>query len=434
MRASLLWIFAISPFICAQHNNRSARDLQFRFGNPGARSLAFGGAFLGLADDATAPIANPAGMTRTFHLSISLETQFEASTDDIPFGGGQITQTNLFEFDFAFQNQESSHDQFRVPFAAVVSPHGSWRWAVFMHQQADLKRNYTTDRIQVDLLSPTSSIDSYAPSTDTLNLDIVNIGFSVGSQIGSHLMWGLSTFYSLFQYQADSTIHLSDQIGTPLPVFQKASGDDQDLGFIIGLLLPINEIFSFGTTFKRQPEFDYQAQLTATRFNEDNPDFTRDGVFKVPDSWGLGMSVRPSDQTTINADINRVYYSQITDQLVDFANIPEVRQAMPDVTEIHVGVERAFLNSTYPWFLRVGYWLDPYHAATNDIEDSQILRGSSVDPGIRDIFFLHQFADDVQHFSLGFGLTIGNRYQIDAAIESSDVGEIVTLSGIYRFQ
>ncbi|MCB1043302.1 MAG: outer membrane protein transport protein [Acidobacteria bacterium] len=433
MKTIILSLFILSPLVMAQHNNRSARDLQFRFGNPGARSLGFGGAFLGLADDATAPVANPAGMARTAKISLSLEVQYESRSETIPFGGGSITQTNLFEFDFDFNPQTASHNQFRVPYAAVVIPKGRWRWSVFVHQQADLKRAYTTDRIEVDLLSPTSSIDSYAPSSDLLQLDMTNYGVSIGSEIGSHLAWGCSLFYSDMSYRSNSTIHLTDQIGTQIPVAQLAHGDDQDVGGFLGLLWTVNEAFSVGATYKRQGEFDYQASLEATRPNEDNPNFSRSARFRVPDSFGLGLSVRPSDRTTFNADFNRVYYSQITDNLVDFANVPEVRQSMTDVTEIHIGFELAFINAQNPWFLRLGYWLDPYHAAVNDIEDSQILRGSSVDPGIRDIFFLHQFAEDTDHYSLGWGMTMGQHIQIDLAIETSDVGEIGTLSGIYRF-
>ena len=36
--------------------------IQFDFLNPGARSLALGSAFVGLADDATAAWVNPAGL------------------------------------------------------------------------------------------------------------------------------------------------------------------------------------------------------------------------------------------------------------------------------------------------------------------------------------------------------------------------------------
>ena len=39
-------------------------SIEFSFSNPGARSLGFGGAFVALADDATAAFANPAGLTQ----------------------------------------------------------------------------------------------------------------------------------------------------------------------------------------------------------------------------------------------------------------------------------------------------------------------------------------------------------------------------------
>ena len=40
--------------------------IQFDFSLPGAKSLAMGGAFVALADDATAAQANPAGLTRLY--------------------------------------------------------------------------------------------------------------------------------------------------------------------------------------------------------------------------------------------------------------------------------------------------------------------------------------------------------------------------------
>ena len=49
--------------------------LQFNFGNPGARSLGMGGAFLGLADDASAAEANPAGLTILRKPEVSVEVR-----------------------------------------------------------------------------------------------------------------------------------------------------------------------------------------------------------------------------------------------------------------------------------------------------------------------------------------------------------------------
>src|SRR5512142_1529018 len=60
--------------VAAQNTDiESLSGLQFNFGNPGARSLGMGGAFLGLADDASAAEANPAGLTILRKPEVSIE-------------------------------------------------------------------------------------------------------------------------------------------------------------------------------------------------------------------------------------------------------------------------------------------------------------------------------------------------------------------------
>src|SRR5260370_322495 len=62
--------------LAAQNTDiESLSGLQFNFGNPGARSLGMGGAFLGLADDASAAEANPAGLTILRRPEVSLEVR-----------------------------------------------------------------------------------------------------------------------------------------------------------------------------------------------------------------------------------------------------------------------------------------------------------------------------------------------------------------------
>src|ERR1700747_1141544 len=65
MRKAVLLLILCAALPAAAQNTdiESLSGLQFNFGNPGARSLGMGGAFLGLADDASAAEANPAGLT-----------------------------------------------------------------------------------------------------------------------------------------------------------------------------------------------------------------------------------------------------------------------------------------------------------------------------------------------------------------------------------
>src|SRR5688572_31001893 len=75
-KALVLIVLFVSLPLAAQNTDiESLSGLQFNFGNPGARSLGMGGAFLGLADDASAAEANPAGLTILRKPEISIEVR-----------------------------------------------------------------------------------------------------------------------------------------------------------------------------------------------------------------------------------------------------------------------------------------------------------------------------------------------------------------------
>ena len=60
----------------------------FEFNNPGARSRGMGGAFVGRADDATAVVANPAGLSQLPGLQFYVEGRFSTwDTLDEPWAG-----------------------------------------------------------------------------------------------------------------------------------------------------------------------------------------------------------------------------------------------------------------------------------------------------------------------------------------------------------
>src|SRR5512134_3069013 len=67
--------FLVLPAAAQNVDIEALSGLQFNFGNPGARSLGMGGAFLGLADDASAAEANPAGLTILRKAEISVEAR-----------------------------------------------------------------------------------------------------------------------------------------------------------------------------------------------------------------------------------------------------------------------------------------------------------------------------------------------------------------------
>ena len=115
--------------------------LQFDFLNPGARSLAMGSAFAGLADDATAAFTNPAGLTvlRSVEASIEfrsrrLETRFLAGgrLSGQPSGRGIDTIAGPL-----YSDPVSSSNS--VGFLSFVYPRDRWAITGYRHQLLDVE-------------------------------------------------------------------------------------------------------------------------------------------------------------------------------------------------------------------------------------------------------------------------------------------------------
>src|SRR5690349_17480387 len=76
----------------AQVDVEAMQGVQFDFLAPGARSLAMGGAFVAVADDATAALANPAGLSILTRREVSVEGRFRKF--NVPFVlGGRLAGT-----------------------------------------------------------------------------------------------------------------------------------------------------------------------------------------------------------------------------------------------------------------------------------------------------------------------------------------------------
>lgn len=86
-----------SPLLAQNTDIEALSGLQFNFGNPGARSLGMGGAFMALADDASAAEANPAGLTILRKAEISIEGR-RTTIGQTFVTGGTYPYVNTTEF------------------------------------------------------------------------------------------------------------------------------------------------------------------------------------------------------------------------------------------------------------------------------------------------------------------------------------------------
>ncbi|HJQ37607.1 MAG TPA: outer membrane protein transport protein [Thermoanaerobaculia bacterium] len=433
--------------------------LQFNFGNPGARSLGMGGAFLGLADDASAAEANPAGLSilRKPEFSIELRNYEEQ----------QLFSTSGTFPDDVVRTPFTHYSNRVVPtFASAVFPVKKFTFGAYYHeplnnkgggvvfptfneftgaQETALPNFYLpagggdpiseTECDKRNLATPGSCVEfRIDPFISALDVRQRTFGIAGAWQVHPKFSVGATARYQRFR-EAAFTFRF-DTFFNPSTVSvqatAKADGEDvtieevSDVTFAVGFKWAPSDKFSVGGVYKKGPEFDtplfFAGAATDNEFLQ-----VADTKFHIPDIAGVGVSYRPIPVLTINVDAVRVKYSNLTDDFV--ASVADVRGLTgdtfeaADVTELHVGAEY-FFSTKIPVAIRAGFWRDPAHSVT--------WRGPLTNPNFIAEALLYPEGEAQNHFSIGAGLA-WPRFQIDAAYDSSENYKVASLSMVTRF-
>lgn len=403
----------------------------FNFSNPGARSLGMGGAFLGASDDATAALVNPAGLTR-----LGLEQQFSVEYRnygrDVPYAQeGFVTLDPYDNSNVLYRNSSADNDE--VSYLSWVLPRDNWAFALYRHQMVNFQGGHSSAFIP--FAGTDIGIRSVNSNTD---LEVVTYGASFAWNATETISVGAGINWNDFELR--SSLQRADGDGT-LRVSQQARGDDDDIGYNVGLLFRGSDNVSFGISYRSAPEFRYAYTSDFTVPGSEQVLRTADGTtpFKSPDVFGIGVSWRATDQLVFNLDVNRVGYSNITEDIDDpfftgeFAvnSDPQILRSIriEDTIEPRFGVEYAFASDT-PIFLRGGVWRERRHTLEFDA-DPDGLNFANPAEAIATAT-LYAAGDDETHVSLGFGVLFQS-FQLDFAYDRSDRLDTLSMSGVYRF-
>ena len=420
------------PSLAQNTDIEALSGLQFNFANPGARSLGMGGAFLGLADDASAAEANPAGLTVLTKPEISIEGRnFETRQTFNTAGTFPDLDTTTFN---AFSRAAE------VSFGSIVIPAGNFAFAAYYHQPLSYKNNvdaiFTGDDPINFFLGPngplsaaqcrqTSGCVEYNlnPFFTGVDIDLKTLGVSGAMKFGAFSI-GLGARYQQLDEGA-FTFRTDPEQTRLLSIVAQQSDKEKDLTFVGGFKWNFGEKLSIGGSYKQGAEFDTQLFTTDANLNLLPFDTT---TFHVPDVAGIGISLKPVQWLTINGDVVQVTYSNLVDNFVSVltedARVFNSFEA-EDATEYHAGAELVLpLPTSFAVLLRGGWWMDPAHAVT--------YRGpvNSVDGIAETILF--PGSEDEEHYSVGIGLA-WPRFQIDAAYDTSDNFKVGSISAVTRF-
>lgn len=410
-------------------NVENNATIPFSFSNPGARSLAMGGAFVGAADDATAAFSNPAGLTR-LGLDQQLAVEFRHNEYDTPFVGGGGFTSNPFStagLDYRSRSSDSNH----VAYLAWVLPRDGWSVALFRHELVDFGNRTTTNVVQAN------GANFLFPFTTQTNLDIESIGASFAYDISEQLSLGLGVIR--YDFDIDSMAVRYNAAFTT-PTFGAAqTGSDNDIGFNAGLLFKATDGVSIGLTYRSDVDFRYTAgncvgaAVSAAGCADLAAGSLRTG-FKTPSQLAVGLSWRATDQLLLNLDVHHVAYSNLSEGIVSQfdANAGTQEAAFgerinylefDDAIEPRFGMEYTLLTDN-PVLLRFGMWHEEVHTLRHTADADQF--GTFADAA------LFSAGTDEMHWTGGVGWVLGS-FQVDVGVDISKNQDTISASGVWRF-
>lgn len=351
----------------------------------GARATGMGGAFIGVADDATAASWNPGGLIQLEKPEVSLAyTSFRRRQE---YGSAIHPES-------AGTNEMASDG---INYASAAYPFALLRrnMIVSLNYQRLYEMEKSVEGLSYRLQSGNVSSNRSVSFAQTGYLHAVSPAVAIQVATGLSLGAALNVWNgNLAPNGWEST-----QRGVILTVITRPSYDlhvaekitesknvaFQGLNAHAGILWSISGKVTVGAVYKSAFDADlaqdssltYDRSTTRTDTGITTIDPTsrvsdhKSLTMRMPASYGVGVAYRHSDELTVAFDIYRTEWSRFTIRTsegletnpLDSRPIGEGRLA--DTTQLRLGAEHLFIGSKHVFPLRVGLFYDPEPARNN---------------------------------------------------------------------
>ena len=339
----------------------------------GARAVGMGGAFIAVADDATAASWNPSGLIQLEKPEISLVGAYfnrreKFSSDQHPESNntGDVDGSNLNYFSVTY------------PFHFLRNMVVSINYQRLLEFERSFDHQYDYSPLDLDLYS--SKRFSQEGSLGALGLagavEIApSLSFGATLNIWENEFFGGNGWKENYSELAVGTVG-----GAPV-TFETHIVDEytnfRGFNANLGLLWDVNEHLTVGAVVKTpfdatiRHEFNFtQVQTFGDPINQTVPSrqiITEHVELRIPASYGMGLAWRFSDELTIDLDVYRTEWSKyiLTDsqgnQFSPIDGRPRSESDVDDTTQVRLGGEYLFIKPERDMVIPVrgGLFYDP---------------------------------------------------------------------------
>ena len=438
LRMVLLFVLPLSFYpvsASALDNQLWSSGFTFHFTPPGARALGMGGAFVALADDATAAVANPAGLAQLTNTQLTVDGRLITSYDknnpfsfNSPVTGG--TEKGYFN------SSSNTSDIEDVSFAAFTTPlfNNFINVSIFYDRPVDYVSS-TSANLNVTSTIGGSSFNQTLQFMNTANLAVDEFGVSAAKSFcNGKILVGAGMGGQILLFNRSTSQQLTPSTIPPSIAFNDQLNNDQEAGLAwrAGILAKPIDNLSLGFNASINPSFNTNVANFITSFTtvgktivESDYQYMTPEKFKVPDnySFGAAYSLYPNWKWIFEA--RYVLYSQLTkDFQVTGYGIESPSPSnfsCDDIVELHFGTE--YVINTYenlPIALRAGLFYEPAH-------DLKYNGSAPIETN------LFNGGEDLVHYTFGAGTVICNHYQFDIGVDINREYQSVSASAVYQF-
>ena len=421
----------------------------FDFVNPGARSLAIGGAFAGLSDDATAAVSNPAGLFVLQRPEFSIEVRGRRNESEFLSGGRVNAVPSRLGIDtIGGPLYDTTIDSgASIPFASVVYPRGNWAISAYRQEAIRIGIDASGEGAFAGTPGAGFSFSRGNPFEAVREATIVNYGgvaafrFHPAFAVGASVFVSQLDFFQQFEYldlPADRFTASRTTLST-LNSRRTAEGDSFKVGASVGVMwTPIATakgrvtLLQLGGVYRYGPAHDVTHVTEALIGSNPPPPRTVAASLDIPDVLSVGGALRLNQQFLVAAEVERVRYSELSaDAIVarEFIGtstlISPQFEKLDDVTEFRVGAEYVFSLRGSP-ALRGGLRYEPAHAFR-------------VVPGTTALFTPAEYlaaafppAESLTHLTFGGGASLSPAFEVNVGADISAETRTFSVSTIIR--